>query len=548
MASATEERNLLANVQTRDAPGCKLDDLRIAAQETVVKGAGSGFKSLHDAAILTLMWHPFGRAIDTCFARKSQLSVAASGELFLQVARIEASVVQVVSIYKSTERWEQCMLHGLGMLFAGSPEPSSYLFPLVPRVAVSDLPGGQTYSQDEAILSWESLEAKQETSAEPPAKRVRRRPNISKFINDLIGVASRHASSTLAPDASQMTPGLSSHSLRRGAAAYDNACPKLAIQWISTRGAWLLDSLTKAFAYVGTTTREDQSVGRVLADFKDPELACATPSIQTLKQQLSNLEFAQLATLRSKLFVNVTGFTDSSLIVAPGRMRTTWKTENFAQVGASCGGDSAVLTASITQIMTSISAMERKLDKLVAVQEKQSEEQRATYEEAVPSPSIAIRPQERAIDVAPKATTLAGCMYNWYMSELWHAASDKKQQFARPDLKAYVNIMMVASGIELHVPPMPLDRAAAAFGLWEQLLWSLVGNLDRVTNERLHALDGKKLTKRDGSLRKRWSQLRGNSREAYDALCSNFVALKSSCLVLDECTPATHQWDAQDMQ
>ncbi|GAB9477135.1 hypothetical protein Gpo141_00014197 [Globisporangium polare] len=241
-----------------------------------------------------------------------------------------------------------------------------------------------------------------------------------------------------------MIPGLSSHSLRRGAAAYANACPKLAIQWISTRGAWLMDSLTKAFAYVGTTTREDQSVGKVLAGFKDPDLPCATPSIQTLKQQLSNLEFAQLATLRSKLFVNVTGFTDSSLNVAPGvldaalasmlihveevgsavhkqqeasgftshyiyrfyeaidatsvvlgsrltmamcvgwgeRMLTMWKTENFAQVGASCGGDSAVLTAAITQIMTSISAMERKLDKLVAVQEKQSEEQRATDEEA----------------------------------------------------------------------------------------------------------------------------------------------------------------------
>lgn len=324
-----------------------------------------------------------------------------------------------------------------------------------------------------------------------------------------------------------MTPGLSSHSLRHGAAAYANTCPKLAIQWILTRGAWLLDSLTKAFAYVGMTMREDQSVGKVLAGFKDSDLPCATPSIRTLKQQLSNLEFAQLATLRSKLFVNVTGFTDSSLNVASGvldavlasmlihqeevgsavhkqqkatgftshyiyrfyeaidatnvaigsrltmatcvgwgeRMRTTLKTENFAQVGTSCGGDSAVLTAAITQIMTSISAMKRTLDKLIAAQEEQSEEQRATDEEAVSSSSIAIRPQERAFDVVPEATTLAGCMYNWYMSELWHTATDKKQQFTRADLKACVNIMMIASGMELHVPPMPLDRGAAAFGL-----------------------------------------------------------------------------------
>lgn len=75
-----------------------------------------------------------------------------------------------------------------------------------------------------------------------------------------------------------------------------------------------------------------------------------------------------------------------------------------------------------------------------------------------------------------------------------------------------------------------------------------MGNLDRATNERLHALDDKKLTKTAESLRKRWSQLRGDSREAYDALCSNFVALKSSGVVLDEYTPATHLWDAQEMQ
>ncbi|KAG3157591.1 hypothetical protein PI124_g21757 [Phytophthora idaei] len=63
---------------------------------------------------------------------------------------------------------------------------------------------------------------------------------------------------------------MSSHSLRRGSAAYANASPQLAIQWISTRGAWLVDSLTKAFAHVGTFTREKQSVGKVLAGYKTP--------------------------------------------------------------------------------------------------------------------------------------------------------------------------------------------------------------------------------------------------------------------------------------
>jgi hypothetical protein len=66
-------------------------------QETEVKGVGSGYKGLHDAAVLTLMWHTFGRAIDTCLSRKNQLTLAASGELFLQVARIKTSVVQGIS-------------------------------------------------------------------------------------------------------------------------------------------------------------------------------------------------------------------------------------------------------------------------------------------------------------------------------------------------------------------------------------------------------------------------------------------------------------------
>jgi hypothetical protein len=40
-----------------------------------------------------LSWHTFGRAVDTFFARKQQLSIAASGELFRHFARIKTSVV-----------------------------------------------------------------------------------------------------------------------------------------------------------------------------------------------------------------------------------------------------------------------------------------------------------------------------------------------------------------------------------------------------------------------------------------------------------------------
>ncbi|KAE9007679.1 hypothetical protein PR001_g16905 [Phytophthora rubi] len=231
-----------------------------------------------------------------------------------------------------------------------------------------------------------------------------------------------------------MTAGLSSHSLRRGSDAYTNASPKLAIQWISTRGAWLLDSLTKAFGYVGTTTREPHSVGKVLAGYNDPHLPCATPSIRTLQEVLLALEYAQLLSLKTQLFRTVSGFTDVTLNVdtlvldaemasllihleeisaavakeqassgftshylyrfhvaldttnaALGtglklatcvgwghQLRAAWEMENFAQLGGNCGGDTAVLASAVTQMLSTIAAMQRTLGKLVAMQEKRN--------------------------------------------------------------------------------------------------------------------------------------------------------------------------------
>eukprot|EP00644_Phytophthora_capsici_P019617 jgi/Phyca11/133519/e_gw1.536.2.1 len=109
---------------------------------------------------------------------------------------------------------------------------------------------------------------------------------------------------------------MTSHSIRRGAAAYANASPKLSIQWISTRGAWLLESLTKAFAYIGTTTKEDQSVAKVLAGYQAPDLPVVTPTIRDLQQRLTVLEFGQLVTLRDELYHHVLGFQDARFNVA----------------------------------------------------------------------------------------------------------------------------------------------------------------------------------------------------------------------------------------
>ncbi|GMF64093.1 unnamed protein product [Phytophthora fragariaefolia] len=77
------------------------------------------------------------------------------------------------------------MLHGLGMLSVGASEPSCYVFPLVPHAAASDLPGGRPTAKKK-LFCTEILEEKTDSSVEPPTKPVWQRPNLSKYINNII--------------------------------------------------------------------------------------------------------------------------------------------------------------------------------------------------------------------------------------------------------------------------------------------------------------------------------------------------------------------------
>lgn len=80
MGSANEEKSLRKNTQTREAPGCKLADLFVVGAMVLAKSdASSSMRGVHEAAILTMMWHTWGRTIGTCFARKHQLAITASG-------------------------------------------------------------------------------------------------------------------------------------------------------------------------------------------------------------------------------------------------------------------------------------------------------------------------------------------------------------------------------------------------------------------------------------------------------------------------------------
>ncbi|KUF84407.1 hypothetical protein AM588_10000687 [Phytophthora nicotianae] len=105
----------------------------------------------------------------------------------------------------------------------------------------------------------------------------------------------------------RLTPGLTSHSYRRGAAMHAND-GSLADNWIIERGGWQLDRVNKAFGYMLGTTQADQKVARVLSGWNPKERA-RLPSLLVLEQPI----LARAQQLQTQLFTNTSAFSDSSL-------------------------------------------------------------------------------------------------------------------------------------------------------------------------------------------------------------------------------------------
>ncbi|TYZ60739.1 hypothetical protein PybrP1_011082 [[Pythium] brassicae (nom. inval.)] len=293
MRAAIEERKLRKNIQTNDAPGWKLSGLLALVDAVLAKQDHSNaMRGIHGSAIMTLMWHTFGRAIGACLSRKQQLSVSVSGEPFSRVARIKNSVVQGLSIYKAAKHWQHCFSHASGMLFVCSPEPSEFIFPLIPRLATAHLPGDTPSAPEDAFEFWDSLQ-ESEGGPTPEPNRPRRRPNISKYINDGIQHATKE-------------PRRRANSSRRHSA-------------VARFDAARLHTPTQAFSSIRTTTREDQSVAKVLTGYDDPEFPVATPTLRNAQGPITCLDCTLLGAVMAELFKHVSCFSGSNspMDVAP---------------------------------------------------------------------------------------------------------------------------------------------------------------------------------------------------------------------------------------
>ncbi|KAG3024535.1 hypothetical protein PC121_g9278 [Phytophthora cactorum] len=105
----------------------------------------------------------------------------------------------------------------------------------------------------------------------------------------------------------RLTPGLTSHSFRRGGAMQAND-GTVAENWIIERGGWQLDRTNKTFSYMLGTTQADQQVSRVLSGRK-PKDGARLPALAALYTPVPSRPLKRQALL----FTNTMEFTDQAL-------------------------------------------------------------------------------------------------------------------------------------------------------------------------------------------------------------------------------------------
>ncbi|POM77594.1 Hypothetical protein PHPALM_5000, partial [Phytophthora palmivora] len=128
---------------------------------------------------------------------------------------------------------------------------------------------------------------------------------------------------------------------------------------------------------------------------------------------------------------------------------------------------------------------------------------------------------------------------------IWETVKGKNEQNKRAEVKAAINIMIVLYQKPFAIPQEPRRADTGAYQYWKDSLWALALSMDTAANERLHSFDHKKTTRKASSLRKLWRRLRTSHPDAYRSLGAQYLALRSSGSIVDDCTPASHQWTSQ---
>ncbi|KAJ8524136.1 hypothetical protein ON010_g16982 [Phytophthora cinnamomi] len=263
----------------KKAPPCSKQDL-----ENIVRllyTLESTDETYLDAALVVMMWYLYGRRSDAEQLEKQQLSILPS--TYRVVAMILYYVELIIIVFKRRsalsplQKGQTALLQGISLF----TEPTNFLtcplFAIAVALIMQKAPCKRSFPQFLNKIRCAEDTALQDANQGPDKPKV---PGAQAYVNRLLVRVKDIAAVTQV----RLTPALTSHSFRRGAAMHVND-GTLAENWIIERGGWPLDRGWK------------------------PKKGARLPSLCALEAQIRE----RARTLQALVFSNTLAFADSAL-------------------------------------------------------------------------------------------------------------------------------------------------------------------------------------------------------------------------------------------
>ncbi len=205
---------------------------------------------------------------------------------------------QGTALFLDRDHFATCPVHAIAIAVIMQTVPCADLLGHIP--IANSTPQQTIPDNGMSLLDSIACQSTRNEANESTAKN-RASPGIHAYVNRLL---SRVVACCM-QNGDSLTKGLTSHSFRRGAAQNANGDAKLSPQWILDRGGWSLSSLSKGFAYITNTTKEDQKVGKSLTGW-DHDQSAKLPNYSGFDPVV----LKRVITLQNQLFRHVKDTTD----------------------------------------------------------------------------------------------------------------------------------------------------------------------------------------------------------------------------------------------
>ena len=529
------------------------------------------------------------------------------GDIFISFSRLKTSTSQGISIYPSKESWEICPVLVLAVSFITATISSKFVFnhlkleKLQPEVdamfgAISQLEGQVHGGIDESSVSCIDASVKVES---------RKRPSAAQFTNKRLQMLEKEFLSQtqthLSIGENTLTSNLQSHSLRRGAAQHVNSSPKISISWLCTRGNWAMDSLSKAFAYIGTTLEDDQKVAKRLSMW-EPDEAVVSPHLSVLFHTLHTEESKTLQKVQHKLFENCRNYApDSGYNITDGLYHACFASvlihvqilienrksviaQKIFQACSFAGCSYSLLQKASNMLRTEASFpvvdptarenakcnIETRLARLEEGQKHLCKRldfygkmvchllelvrKSDLVSESSEQSQVSVDSEDTAIIIDPAELpirhdiSIAAFFYSWYLNEPWKTPrGGKKVGSFWSECCATLSILKIVYSKEFTIPSKPDPYDYEAFGQWKREIRDLAEDMETTFNARMHQFDKKKATAKASGVRNRYGRCSKISVE-FEKMMRNSAQLKVEDKFVDHVTPLSEQKEGERLE